>query len=254
MPSYLLFVASLFLLSAVSAEVVTFERVRGSPYEVTYDDRAMRINGKRTLLLSGAVHYPRALPDLQRRALSMLKADGLNTVQTYSFWNLHEPTPDHFDWGSINPRANVTAFLDMCAEMGLFVVLRVGPFVCGEWHYGGIPAWVNQIPGVAIRQSNGPWQDAVERYVDAFMAKVEPYLAKHGGPIIMLQIENENGPATTAYAKWNAGLALKQNTQLPWLWCDGMASAVLNFPKSMPPLVGDSSCMYKEDLASNSVM
>jgi hypothetical protein len=121
--------------------------------------------------------------------------------------------------------------------MGLFVVLRVGPFICGEWHYGGIPAWVNQIPGAKIRQSNGPWQQAVETYVNAFMDKVNPYLAKNGGPIIMLQIENEAGPPGTDYGKWNAALALKQDAQVPWLWCDGEASSVLNFPKSMPPLI-----------------
>jgi hypothetical protein len=167
----------------------------------------------------------------------MLKADGLNVIQTYSFWDLHEPRQGEWDWGEDNPRANVTAFLDMCAEMELFVVLRVGPFICGEWHYGGIPAWVNQLPGVAIRQSNGPWQQVVETYVTTFMEKVAPYLAKNGGPIIMLQIENEAGPPTSDYAKWNAALALKQDAQVPWLWCDGEASSVLNFPKSMPPLV-----------------
>ena len=100
--------------------------VRGRPYTVEYDRRSIRIDGKPTLLLSGDVHYTRFDPDEQTRALALAAADGLNTVQTYAFWSVHEPEPGVMRWGLADgdSRANVTSFLRKAADAGLFVSLR----------------------------------------------------------------------------------------------------------------------------------
>ena len=111
----------------------------------------------------GDVHYARTLPEDQTRVLAMLAGDGLNTVQTYAFWSLHEPSPSVHEWGD-NPANvgldNVTGFLTRAAAENLFVSLRIGPFICGEWSYGGIPAWVNKVDSMVIRTHNAPWENA----------------------------------------------------------------------------------------------
>ena len=100
--------------------------------------------------------------------LAMLAGDGLNTVQTYAFWSLHEPSPSVHEWGD-NPANvgldNVTGFLTRAAAENLFVSLRIGPFICGEWSYGGIPAWVNKVDSMVIRTHNAPWENAVRQHV-----------------------------------------------------------------------------------------
>ena len=189
-----------------TAHVTRFADFRGSAYNVSWSSRGVTINGAPQLLLSGDVHYARGLAAEQDRALDSLVADSLNVVQTYVFWSLHEPSPsascfgeqsdpEVCGWAGTSSRANLTRFLDAAAERGLWVSLRIGPFVCGEWSYGGIPAWINDEPGMAIRTSNAAWERAVSAFVRTLWAVVEPYTARRGGPIILLQIENEAGAA-----------------------------------------------------------
>jgi len=205
----------------VAAAQLSYSDVRGAPYTVALNPRGLAINGTPTLLLSGDVHYARAEPDMQERVLAMLKADGLNTVQTYAFWSVHESKPDAFDFGS--PRANVSAFLQRAADAGLFVSMRIGPFICGEWSYGGIPAWINQIldAGKGNIRAIGPWEGRMSSFVKRFFAEIEPFLAKNGGPIVLLQLENEDGPAepTIPYVQYVYKLAESLGASLPYLWC-----------------------------------
>jgi hypothetical protein len=199
-----------------------YSDVRGTPYSVTLSPRGVAINGTPTLLLSGDIHYARAEPDMQERVLAMLRADGLNTVQTYAFWSVHESQPSTYDFGSF-PRANVTAFLQRAADAGLFVSMRIGPFICGEWSYGGIPAWINPIldAGNGNIRAVGPWEGRMTSFVRRFFAEIEPFLAKNGGPIVLLQLENEDGPADPKipYVAYVAELAESLNASLPFLWC-----------------------------------
>jgi hypothetical protein len=208
--------------AAAAAAGAQYSDVRGTPYSVTLSPRGVAINGTPTLLLSGDIHYARAEPDMQERVLAMLRADGLNTVQTYAFWSVHESQPSTYDFGSF-PRANVTAFLQRAADAGLFVSMRIGPFICGEWSYGGIPAWINPIldAGKGNIRAVGPWEGRMTSFVRRFFAEIEPFLAKNGGPIVLLQLENEDGPADPKipYVAYVAELAESLNASLPFLWC-----------------------------------
>ena len=130
------------MFAASSGGPLSYADVRGAPYTVEMTPRGLRIANRTALLLSGDVHYARALPSDQVKVLGMLKADGLNTVQTYAFWAMHEPrSPPRgggeqaYCWGEASapeaclsstagPRANVTAFLDRAAAAGLFVSMR----------------------------------------------------------------------------------------------------------------------------------
>ncbi len=211
------------VLSYTSTSPITYDDVRGTPYKVAYDHRAITINGVRTMLVSGAIHYPRSTPGMWPYIMKMAKNNGLNTVQTYVFWNLHEPLPDKTDYTG---RANISRFLQDAADAGLFVNLRIGPYICGEWDYGGLPSWLNQIPGMVIRSNNDAWKAQMRRFVLSIIDRVTPYLAKNGGPIILAQIENEYVQNDPAYVDWCGSLVSNElaSTELVWIMCNGRSA------------------------------
>ena len=105
-------------------------------YDVSYDNRSFIIDGQRTLLLSGAVHYPRVVAEQWSDVFRQMYLDGLNTVQTYIYWNLHQSERGgEYDFSG---NKNWTLFVEKAAEAGLFVTLRIGPFVGSEWDYGAM--------------------------------------------------------------------------------------------------------------------
>ena len=230
----LLRVAVLLMLSFVpfpvfsqSAGFMKYSDLDGKPYTVSYDERSFFINGKRTLFLSGAMHYPRSLPDAWPRLLGEMTKDGLNMLQTYVFWSLHEPErgqPYNFEGN-----ANLTHFIELAAASGLFVNLRIGPYVAAEWTYGGLPAWLNKVPGMRLRSNSSVWEMEMARFVSDVAKLVEPYLARNGGPIVMAQIENEYHWDDQAYVEWCGKLAESLQLDIPWLMCNGnSAKNVIN--------------------------
>lgn len=188
-------------------------------YSVTYDERSFIINGTRTLLLGGSVHYPRSTPGMWDHILQMMVEDGLNVVEMYLFWNLHE-----FKRGQpydLSGNANWTLFVEKAGNAGLFVNLRIGPYVCAEWDYGGLPLWLQSIPGMEVRADNEPWKDEMARFVQDMARLATPYLAKNGGPIIMAQIENEYHWPNWRYIIWVGELAASLNLGIPVIMCHG---------------------------------
>ncbi len=147
------------------------------------DDQPFRI-------LSGAMHYFRVLPASWRDRLEKMRAFGLNTVETYVAWNLHEPRPAeyHFDG-----RLDVVEFIRQAGEAGLKVIVRPGPYICSEWDFGGLPAWLLKDPHMQIRCSYAPYLAAVDRYFAELLPRLQPLLASQGGPVIAMQVENEYG-------------------------------------------------------------
>ena len=219
--SFLVFLAvTVSLLSGLLASPITYEDVRGTSYNVSYDYRAIQINGVRTMLISGAIHYPRSTPGMWPYIMQMAKKQGMNTIQTYVFWNFHETKQGVLDFSG---RGNLSLFLEEAAKAGLFVNLRVGPYVCAEWTYGGLPAWLNQISNISIRSHNPQWENLMKGFILAIMNYVEPYLAKNGGPIILAQIENELNGDDAAYAGWCGDLVSNElaSTKIPWIMCNG---------------------------------
>ncbi len=142
-------------------------------------------------ILSGDIHYFRIYPTEWKRHLLLAKDFGLNTIQTYVPWNLHEPRKGQFDFGC---HLDLCAFLDMAAEMGFRVLLRPSPFICSECDFGGLPGWLWQ-EELTIRCYDERYLKHVAEYYDVLIPKILPYLSTNGGPIIMVGIENEYGGA-----------------------------------------------------------
>ena len=148
------------------------------------------LNGKPFRILSGAIHYFRVVPTYWRDRLLKLKAMGLNTVETYVAWNVHEPRPGTFEFSG---RYDVTSFINLAHTLGLYVILRPGPYICAEWEFGGLPAWLLADSNMEIRSTYAPFMKSVEQYFDRLIPLVAPLQMNRGGPIIAVQIENEYG-------------------------------------------------------------
>ncbi|OIW08574.1 hypothetical protein TanjilG_03250 [Lupinus angustifolius] len=192
---------------------------------VTYDSRALVIDGKRRVLISGAIHYPRSAPQMWPDLIQKSKAGGLDVIETYVFWNLHEPVQGQFNFEG---RADLLKFVKAVAAEGLYVLLRIGPYVCAEWNYGGFPFWLHLIPGIEFRTDNEPFKAEMQRFTTKIvdMMKQEKLFASQGGPIILSQIENEYGnidsafgPAGKSYMKWAASMATSLDIGVPWVMC-----------------------------------
>ena len=121
----------------------------------------------------------------------MAHAMGCNTIAMYVFWNYHERSEGHFDFSTGN--RNITQFIRMAQDEGMWVLLRPGPYVCAEWDFGGIPAYLLRDPELKIRCLNPHYMAAVGRYIAALAHEIRPLLVARGGPILMLQLENEYG-------------------------------------------------------------
>ena len=187
--------------------------------DVHFDERSLWIDGQRTLVLSGAIHYARVPVGDWDRLLKLAKAMGLNTVQTYTMWNFHEHKRGELDWSG---RANLTHFLTLAAQNDLMVTLRIGPYVCGEYQFGGIPVWLRSVDNVTcFRCSDSVWKREMARFVGLIVEQARPFLASAGGPIIMLQVENEYNGRDEAYLRWAVDMAnaLTPGSSVPWNLC-----------------------------------
>ncbi len=165
------------------------------------------LDGERVLLFSGAVHYTRVLPEDWGGVLDKLVELGLNTVQTYVMWNFHEHERGTLDWSG---RANMTGFVQMAQARGLHVVVRIGPYVCGEYYFGGIPLWLRHVDNVSCFRCSDPvWERETARFVGEVVAQLSDakLLWDQGGPVIMLQIENEYGGPDMKYLQWTTAMA-----------------------------------------------
>ena len=147
-------------------------------------------NGKITPIISGEMHYPRIPHQYWRHRMKMLKALGLNAVATYVFWNAHEPEPGVWDFSGDK---NLAEYIKIAGEEGLMVILRPGPYVCAEWEFGGYPWWLQNIEGMEIRRDNPQFLKHTGIYINRLFKEVGHLQITNGGPIIMVQAENEFG-------------------------------------------------------------
>ncbi|GGH36523.1 glycoside hydrolase family 35 protein [Paenibacillus segetis] len=158
------------------------------------------LDGRPLQLLSGALHYFRIVPEYWRDRLLKLKACGLNTIETYIPWNLHEPEEGRFYFEGI---ADIEAFVRLAGELGLHVILRPSPFICAEWEFGGLPAWLLADDNMQLRCEDQAYLSKVDAYFDELLPRLRPLLSTHGGPVIALQVENEYGSYGTDKAYLN---------------------------------------------------
>lgn len=148
-------------------------------------------DGKPTPIYSGEMHYERVPAPYWRHRLRMMKAMGLNAVATYVFWNFHEVAPGRWDWST--DEHNLRQYIQTAQEEGLMVILRPGPYCCAEWEYGGYPWWLQQEKELVIRANNKAFLDSCKVYIHQLAGQVKDLQITHGGPIIMVQAENEFG-------------------------------------------------------------
>jgi beta-galactosidase len=150
-----------------------------------------RKDGVSFRILGGDIHYFRVHPQLWEDRLLRVKALGLNTIQTYVPWNVHEPRPGHFNF---NGSADLVTFLKLAHKLELLVMLRIGPYIGGEWDLGGLPAWLLGLkPSVRLRSSDAQYLAQIDNWWKKLLPKVAPELFSAGGSVIMVQIENEYG-------------------------------------------------------------
>jgi len=157
---------------------------------LTVKGNTLLLDHKPIQLISGAIHYFRVVPGYWEDRLLKLKACGFNCVETYVPWNLHEPKEGEFNFTGM---ADVQEFIRTAERVGLYVIVRPSPYICAEWEFGGLPAWLLADRNMRVRSHYKPFLDKVDRYYDVLLEKFKPLLVSNGGPIIAMQIENEYG-------------------------------------------------------------
>ncbi len=142
-------------------------------------------------IISGEMHPARIPVEYWRHRIRMAKAMGCNTIGVYIFWNYHEQQEGVFDFSTGN--RNLSEFFRIVRDEGMWLLVRPGPYVCAEWELGGIPPYLLRIPDIKLRCMDPRYMAAAERYMKNLAAELKPWLITSGGPILMLQIENEYG-------------------------------------------------------------
>ena len=148
------------------------------------------LDGQRFQIRCGEIHAARVPAEYWRQRLQMAKAMGLNTVCAYLFWNQIEPRPGEFDWSG---QADVAEFCRIAQSEGLWVILRPGPYACAEWEMGGLPWWLLKNDDLRLRTRDPRYLDAAKKYLKEVGRVLDPLQITHGGPILMVQVENEYG-------------------------------------------------------------
>lgn len=177
---YLLLLLAILPLGTFAQKKISFEIKDGDFY----------LNGKATPIYSGEMHYSRIPHEYWRHRLQMMKGMGLNTVATYVFWNWHETEPGKWDFEGDK---NLAEYIKIAGEEDMMVILRPGPYVCAEWEFGGYPWWLQNIEGMEIRRDNEHFLKYTKLYIERLFKEVGHLQCTNGGPIIMVQCENEFG-------------------------------------------------------------
>ena len=153
-------------------------------------DKKFLMDGKPINIYSGAMHYFRTFPEYWEDRLTKLKLEGFNTVETYVCWNLHEPKPGEFCFEGI---LDIERFVKTAEKVGLYCIVRPGPYICAEWDFGGLPAWLLKDKNMQIRCNYPDYTACVERFYRELLSRLAPLQMTKGGNIIAMQVENEYG-------------------------------------------------------------
>ena len=222
---------------------------------VTYDDRSFMIDGQRIWLVSGELHYFRVPAELWADRLLKAKRAGLNCISTYIAWNFHEPIEGQWE---MEGDKDILEFISLADDLGLYVILRPGPYICAEWDLGGLPAWLGAKSGVSYRPTNA----AFTHYFDKYFAQILPGLADcqvtDGGNIILIQNENEyqmtTMPDRTAYLDFINQLFRRSGFTIPIINCNVVIDPETGCSLATDPPVEDNiECINTWDAAAPSL-
>lgn len=157
----------------------------------TYNATSFLLHGEPYVIIGGQMDPQRIPPEYWQDRLAKARAMGLNTIFSYVYWNLLEPEQGQWEYGKA--ANNITRYFELAQMEGLHVVLRPGPYICGERDWGGFPAWLSTVPELVVRSSNEPYLNLSKMYLERLAAELKPLQATKGGPLLMVQVENEYG-------------------------------------------------------------
>jgi beta-galactosidase len=198
---------------------------RGHTFSFSPDGEHFLLDGEPFQIRSGEMHPARIPREYWQHRIRMAKAMGMNCIGLYIMWNYHETRRGVFDFHSGN--RDIEAFIRLCQSEGMWVLLRPGPYVCAEWDLGGLPSYLLSDPDIQLRTDSATdsrYMAAVSRYIEELVPRIKPLLIQHGGPILMIQIENEFGSyaSNPAYLEELRQLWLKGGVTGPFYTEDGL--------------------------------
>lgn len=198
------------------------------------------LDGQVFQIRCGELHAPRVPHEYWQHRLRLVKAMGLNTVCAYLFWNLHEPRPGEYDWSG---QADVVAFCRAAQAEGLWVILRPGPYACAEWEMGGFPWWLLKHDDIRLRSRDPRFLEPVRRYLQEVGRVLAPLQITRGGPILMVQVENEYGfyGSDAAYMGELRQSLLAAGFEVPLFACNPKEQLAAGYRSDLFPVVNFGS-------------
>jgi beta-galactosidase len=244
MPKFILIV---LVFGMLSAELFS----ENSRHTFQLSNSEFLLDGKPFQIISGEMHPARIPVEYWRHRVQMAKAMGCNTIAAYVFWNYHESTPGVFDFETGNH--NIAQFIQIVQEEGLFLMLRPGPYVCAEWEFGGLPSWLLKIPDLKVRCMDPRYTEAVDQYIKSLASQVNGLQITKGGPILMVQIENEYGSYGNdrTYLKWLQEEWKKYGIEVPFYTADGPTPYMLEAGSLPDAAIGLDSGVNEKDFAES---
>lgn len=178
------------------------------------------LNGEPFKIISGAFHYFRTVPEYWQDRLEKLVNMGCNTVETYIPWNFHEPEKGNFRFDGMH---DIEHFIHLAEKLGLYIIIRPSPYICSEWEFGGLPAWLLRDKNMRLRCSYEPYLNAVKEYYSVLIPKLVPHQCDRGGGVILVQLENEYGyyGNDTAYLEFLRDTLRELGVTVPFVTSDG---------------------------------
>lgn len=209
-----------------------FSQIKRNQFEIK--DGHFFLNEKEFIIHSGELHYPRVPSEYWKHRLQMMKAMGLNTVTTYVFWNYHEEAPGKWNFSG---EKDLKKFIKTAQEVGLYVIIRPGPYVCAEWEFGGYPWWLQKDKNLEIRTYNQPFLKECEKYINQLAKQIIPLQINNGGPVIMVQAENEFG----SYVAQRKDIPLEQHRR----YSHEIKNMLVKSGISVPFFTSDGSSLFE---------
>lgn len=182
------FLALMIRVRALPSSTATSSATRPA---FTYNSESFLLNGEPYVIIGGQMDPQRIPPEYWRDRLYKARAMGLNTIFSYVYWNLLEPEQGQWEGGKDSN--DIAKYFQIAQEEGLHIVLRPGPYICGEREWGGFPSWLSTVPGLVVRSFNEQYLNLSKSYLQRLAIDLQPLQVTEGGPLLMVQVENEYG-------------------------------------------------------------